>query len=106
MALLSIGDYGLLSWMPSLLSRKFALPPAELGLLFGVITAVASVAGALAGGILSDRAERRGGLRARLAPVALAAAIAALAAVMVSGGLIMALWGLGLWTFASAIGGI
>src|SRR5882757_7067093 len=106
MALLSVGDYGLLSWMPSLLSRRFALPPAELGLMFGVITAVASVAGALAGGILSDRAERRGGLRARLVPIALAAAMGALAAAMVSGGLIMALCGLALWTFASAIGGI
>jgi MFS family permease len=106
MALLSVGDYGLLSWMPSLLSRRFALPPAKLGLLFGVITAVAGVAGALAGGILSDRAERRGGARARLVPIALAAAAGALAAAMVSGGLTMVFLGLALWTLASAIGGI
>jgi MFS family permease len=105
MALLSVGSYGLLSWMPSLLARKFAMQPAQLGMVFGAITAVAGVAGALAGGFVSDRAERRGGPRARFVPVALGAVLGAFAAALVSGGLglYMALLGLGLWTLASEI---
>jgi len=106
MALLSVGDYGLLSWMPTLLSRKFALSAADLGLIFGLITSIAGVAGGLVGGIASDRVERRRGLPGRLLLAGIAGALGALAAALISGNLTIALLGLGLWTFASSVGGL
>jgi MFS family permease len=105
MALMSMGDYGILSWVPSLLVRRFHMPPAELGLIFGVVTSLAGVAGSLFGGIVSDAAARRGGPRARLLPVAVAAAAGVLAAAMVSGSAVMVFAGVGLWTIASAVVG-
>lgn len=110
MGLLSVGDYAVLSWVPTALSRGFGWPPDQVGREFGVITAVAGVAAALAGGFLSDVASRRAGPRGRLW-LAFAAAGAAAGAVLLIGmedpALVLA--GLGCWTFASffaAIGGI
>lgn len=107
MALLSVGDYGLLSWVPSSLSRRFAWSYEQIGTMMGVITAVAGVSGALVAGALSDAAARRGGTRARLGLVAVGAAIAAFGAALVAmNHPAFVLAGLGIWTFASAIGGI
>lgn len=53
----SIG--GLSFWMPTFLERERGLPKAEVGLVFGAVTAVAGLAGTLVGGILGDRLERR-----------------------------------------------
>jgi len=107
MALLSIGDYGLLSWVPTSFSRRFAWPPERIGVLIGTITALAGVSGTVAAGLLSDAAARRGGTRARLRIVIAGAATAAFSAALVSmdhPGVVLA--GLGLWTFASAVGAI
>jgi MFS family permease len=104
-ALLSLGDYALLSWVPSLTSRKFHLAPASLGVLIGTITTLAGACGSLSGGFLSDWRWRRGGLAARMTLTAAAAAIGVVGAVLVSGpSATFALSGLGLWTFASACG--
>jgi MFS family permease len=106
MALLSIGDYGVLSWMPSLLSRRFAMSPAAIGGVFGAVSAAGGITGSLIGGILSDRAERRGGSRARLAAIAVAAFVAGAGAFFLAGARPgVALAGLGIWTFASALAG-
>jgi MFS family permease len=106
LALLSVGDYGILSWTPTLLSRKFALDPATIGLWFGVISAAGGILGSVVGGVMSDVAERRGGARARFASVAVAAAAAAAGAALLAGGsAAMAYAGLAVWTFASALGG-
>jgi MFS family permease len=105
-ALLSIGDYGLLSWAPTTLSRQFAWQPDRIGVAFGVITALTGIVGALMGGWVSDLAEKRGGTRARLAVCLTAAAVAAIAAMMISAGnAVFVLGGIGLWTLASAVGG-
>ncbi|WP_129780858.1 MFS transporter [Peristeroidobacter soli] len=107
MALLSVGDYGLFSWVPASLSRRFAWSSEQIGTLMGAITAVAGVTGSLAAGALSDAAARRGGTRARLGLVAAGALVAAFGASLVAvnhPGFVLA--GLGLWTFASALGGI
>lgn len=108
MALLTIGDFGLLSWAPSLLSRRFALAPAEVGMVFGLITALTGVLGSLAGGFLSDAAVTRGtGLPARMTVTWVASAACLIAALLVAApNLYLVLMGVGLWTFASAIAAI
>jgi MFS family permease len=65
-AALAIGDYGLISWMPTLLKRNYALSPLELG---GILALAVSVSGALAsvaGGAVSDWVVRRHGVRSRV----------------------------------------
>lgn len=107
MALLSIGDYGLLSWAPTALSRVFGWPSNQVGLVFGVLTASTGVVGAIGGGWLSDFAERRGSVRGRLAVSLAAALIAAAAAAAISAP--DARWvlsGIGLWVLASTFGGL
>lgn len=102
LALLAIGDYGLVSWVPTSLSRRFDWPSSEVGIAFGIITSVTGVVGSLSGGWFSDIAERRGGARARFALCIAAAGFALIGAVMVSAGhpaLVLA--GLGVWVFAS-----
>jgi MFS family permease len=106
MALLSIGDYGLLSWMPSSLSRRFAWEPGRIGLVFGVITALSGIAGAAVGGWISDVVDRRVGTHGRVLICVAAAAVAAIAAALVStADVMLVLMSIGLWTFASAVGG-
>lgn len=110
MGVITIGDYGLWSWIPALLSRRFAWTPAEIGVAFGVITAVAGVTGSLAAGIISDWAERRGGVRGRLRASLAGGVLAIVAAALVAlPSAWMVLLSLGLWTFCSSmavIGGI
>lgn len=107
MALISIGDYGLLSWAPSLLSRRFHWDAGQVGAVFGLITVTAGVLGSFAGGALSDIAARREGTRSRLY-IGCAAAIAggAGAALVATESVSFVLIGIGLWTFASAVAGI
>ena len=107
MALLSLGDYGLLSWAPATLSRRFGWDSGQAGVAFGLVTAGAGVAGSLCGGWFSDLADRRGGIGARLRVCAVAALVAGLAAAMISSNkLEFVLLAVGLWVFASTIGGI
>lgn len=107
MGLLSIGDYGLLSWMPSVLSRRFSMAPDELGWAFGTVTVIAGVLGCLAGGVGSDAAERVRGTTGRLRFSAAAALAAVIGALLVSAGSQqLVLVGLGLWTCASSLAAI
>jgi hypothetical protein len=52
--LLAIGNYGLVSWVPSVLIRRFEWRPDAVGLAFGFITALAGILGSVSGGTLSD----------------------------------------------------
>jgi MFS family permease len=107
MGLLSIGDYALFSWMPSVLSRRFSMPPAEVGQLFGVITITASAIGCVLAGIGSDAAARRSGVCGRLIFSLAMSVSAALSVTLVSvSSRDGALLGLGLWTLFSALGAI
>ncbi|MFO1402767.1 MAG: MFS transporter, partial [Steroidobacteraceae bacterium] len=110
MAMLSIGDYGLVSWVPTALSRRYAWSSDTVGVAFGVITAAAGIAGSLAGGWLADLAHRWRGLPARMTLSVAAAAVATAATLAVSaGGASLVLVGLGAWVLAStvsAMGGI
>lgn len=107
MALLATGDYGLLSWAPTTLSREFGWPADRVGLAFGILTAVTGVIGSIGGGWISDFAHRRGGLSARLAICLAAAPIAALAAAAISAPSVhLVLAGIGLWVLASTTAGV
>jgi len=104
MALLSIGDFSLYSWLPSVLFRKFDYTPHIAGIWLGGIIAVASVVGLSMGGVLADWAARRGGLAARLKVSVVASAVAVAGALLVSGPeAVFALVGLGVWVFAGAL---
>lgn len=106
-ALMCIGDYGLLSWAPALLSRRFDWNPEQIGVTFGIVTTLASVSGNLAGGWLSDLAARRNGVRSRLAMTAAVLPFAAAAALLISGDHpTSVLIGVGLWSFASPLAGM
>lgn len=107
LALLAIGDYGLVSWVPTALSRRFGLTAGHVGISFGLVTAIAGLVGALSGGWLSDLARNRAGLRGRVLICIVAAVCATCGAVAVSGNhAAFILAGLGLWVFASTIAGI
>jgi MFS family permease len=105
--LLAIGDYGLVSWAPSVLIRRFEWRPDAVGVAFGFITALAGILGAFSGGTLSDLAERRMGLAGRFRVSFGAALLGGCAAVAISGG--SANWvltGVGAWVLVSTVGGI
>jgi MFS family permease len=80
MALMSIGDFGLLSWTPTLLSRRFGMDPGHIGVQIGAVSIVSAVLGVAAGGLLADRAVVRSGIRGRLAFTTIAALFAAIGA--------------------------
>jgi MFS family permease len=105
LALLSIGDYGLVSWVPTALKRVFAWTPDRVGVAFGIITAGAGIAGALLGGWIADLAARHGGDRARLVVSMAGALLAFTAAAAISQGHAnLVLFGLGFWIFTSTVG--
>lgn len=106
-ALLSVGDYGLYSWVPSTLTRKFGWSPDKIGGYFSLITTVTGIAGAVLGGGLSDAAAKRFGEASRYKVAAGAALVGAVAAAFVAGPRPEhVLFGLGLWTLASSFGAI
>ena len=105
LALLSIGDYGLVSWVPTALKRVFEWTPDRVGVAFGLVTASAGIAGSLLGGWIADLAARRGADRARLVVSIAGAVLAVGAAVTISrgtAGLVLA--GLGFWIFTATVG--
>jgi sugar phosphate permease len=107
MGLLSIGDYGLVSWVPTALSRRFGWSADQVGLSFGLITAIAGIGGALCGGWFSDLARKRAGVRGRVLICIVGAVCATCGALAVSGNEAdLTLAGLGLWVFASTIAGV
>jgi MFS family permease len=103
MAMMSAGDFSLLNWSPSLLSRVFHLGPAAIGAWLGGAVIITGLAGTLVGGVVSDRLARSGGLPAR-ARVAAAAALLALPGALVwaapSAGWVLAAFCL--WSTASS----
>ena len=66
MALVTLGLLGMSTWIPTVLIREHALSAREAGLLYGTVYAVGGVCSSFLGGVLSDRANRRGGRRGGL----------------------------------------
>jgi MFS family permease len=81
MAIGSIVDYAILSWTPALLTRRFALSPAEIGAGLGGVAIAAGLLGTPLGGWLGDWIAGRFGLLAR---IKLCAAILLVAVVLVA----------------------
>lgn len=105
LALLSIGDYGLVSWVPTALSRIYGWLPDRVGVAFGIITAGSGIVGSLLGGLIADLAAARGGDRARGA-IAMAGALLAMsaAATISRGHANLVLFGLGFWILTATAG--
>lgn len=74
MAFLTFSAYGTTTWIPSLFIRRHGWPAERVGVVFGLILAVAGTFGVLAGGRLADALRARGRADAELR-VALYAAI-------------------------------
>jgi MFS family permease len=105
LALFSIGDYGLVSWVPTALERVFDWAPERVGIAFGIITSSAGISGALLGGWVADLASRRGGDGARLLVSMGGAVLAITAAASISlGHAAWVLYGLGFWIFTATVG--
>ncbi|MEO6967610.1 MAG: MFS transporter [Rhodanobacteraceae bacterium] len=107
MALMSIGDFGLLSWTPALLSRRFGMDPGHIGALIGATSIVAAILGVLGGGALADRATARNGMRGRLV-IAAGAATLALTGVVIgfAGSPNVTMLCFGAWTLLSTAAGV
>ncbi len=107
MALMSIGDFGLLSWTPALLSRRFGMDPGHIGVQIGAISIVAAVLGVAGGGVLSDRAVIRNGIRGRLVFTTIAALFAATGTVIgFANSPDTILFCFGVWTLLSTANGV
>jgi len=66
MAIGSIVDYATMSWMPALLSRRFALTPNEIGASLGAVAIAAGLIGTPLGGIMADWTAKRFGPLTRI----------------------------------------
>ncbi len=73
-ACLTFSSYGASTWVPTFFVRKHGWTPAQVGIVFGLIVAVAGTLGIMAGGRLADRLRLRGYADAELR-VALFAAL-------------------------------
>ena len=107
MALMSIGDFGLLSWTPTLLSRRFGMEPGQIGVLIGGTSIVAAVVGVIGAGMLADRASARNGIRGRLVITGALAAPALIGALIgFANDTSMILFCFGAWTLLSTANGV
>ena len=61
MALTTLAMVATTSWLPTVLIREHAVPTRSAGLLFGTVLAVTGITSSVVGGVLADRAGRRGG---------------------------------------------
>lgn len=65
-ALMVMVDTANITWMPTVLKRKFGWDAQQVGFAFGIIATVAGVVGPMLGGWLGDRAYASHGVRGRL----------------------------------------
>lgn len=78
---MSLADFGMAAWLPTLLLRHYAATPIAAGATIGIATALAGIIGSIGGGMLSDWSAPRCSIstRAKLIagsyPVALCGAI-------------------------------
>lgn len=66
LALMAVGDFSLLNWTPSLLMRRYALTPTEVGAVLSGIAIITGLVGVVGGGYLADRLSGTGGTTKRL----------------------------------------
>ncbi|MBI4922300.1 MAG: MFS transporter [Devosia nanyangense] len=63
---LGIGDYALISWLPTLLQRSYGMTPLDAGGLVALSITTSGVVASLAGGAFSDLVVRRWGVPSRI----------------------------------------
>jgi MFS family permease len=105
-AVLSIGDWGLVAWLPTLLQRSYGLTPLQAGGILALAITAGGATSSVVGGALSDQVARRWGTRARvvLLPACYMFAVAGALAVLLSGTAQTVGVAFGIWAFGS-IGG-
>ncbi|MGI4880870.1 MAG: MFS transporter [Janthinobacterium lividum] len=106
-ALMSVGDFAMLSWAPALLGRRYLLSPQAIGLALGTPIVIAGALASLGGGAISDRLARRRGPAGRLQLAGCSAIVAlpfALVAITASANEAIAC--VALWTLFSTVAGI
>lgn len=74
-ALMVMVDTANITWMPTVLKRKFGWDAQQVGFAFGLIAAVAGVAGPMIGGWMGDKVYQRHGADGRLWLSAVTAAL-------------------------------
>jgi len=106
-ALMSVGDFAMLSWAPALLGRRFHLAPEAIGLALGAPIVVAAALASLGGGAVSDRFALRRGPSGRLFMAGCSAAIAApFALIALADGQNQVIAAVALWSLFSTVAGI
>lgn len=66
LSLSSVGDYTILSWVPTLLARRFAWSAGEIATDLGAVVMLGAACGALGAGLSTDRFAVAGAARVRL----------------------------------------
>jgi MFS family permease len=78
LALMSVGDFSMLSWTPALLMRRYGFSAMETGMWLGIIAVAGGLTGVLLGGWTIDRIAARRDRAVLLRAPALAAGLALL----------------------------
>jgi Sugar phosphate permease len=64
-AALGVGDYGLISWLPTLMQRRYGLTALEAGTMIAAAITASGLAASLIGGSMSDMIAKRWGASTR-----------------------------------------
>ncbi len=62
---MSLADFGMAAWLPTLLLRHYSATPVAAGAIVGIATALAGIIGSIGGGILVDWSAMRCGIPTR-----------------------------------------
>lgn len=102
MAVMSAGDFALLNWVPSLLSRFYHLEPSDIGARLGAVAVLSGVSGSILAGFVGDRLVKQGGAHRRGFVAAAGALLAtATALIALDWGADLAIACFGIWMFLS-----
>ena len=106
-ALMSVGDFAMLSWAPALLGRRYLLSPEAIGLALGMPIVFAGALASLGGGAISDRLALRRGPAGRLLLAGCSAIVALpFALIAITASAHQAIACVALWTLFSTVAGI
>ena len=106
-ALMSVGDFAMLSWAPALLGRRYLLSPQAIALALGTPIVIAAALASLGGGAISDRLAVRHGPAGRLLLAGCSAIVALpFALIAIASSADQAIACVALWTLFSTVAGI
>lgn len=106
-ALMSVGDFAMLSWAPALLGRRYLLSPQGIALALGAPIVIAGALASIGGGAISDRLAQRKGPAGRLLLAGFSAIIALpFAMIAIASSADQAIACVSLWILFSTVAGI